>query len=403
MHTRNLRSNTHTDDLIFMDDPNKLGTRRKEYNANSRNTPHRIAPGIPARTIVRSPSLPTHPPATTNNNDEFSEIINPFQPNNSLARGDNNTNTSLLDEENPELQDTAGAITPTNKTPSPKSSNQKNQSIVRRGLNAIFNKRSENQSGTPNLDDLQTEDEEEIAALYTEQLRLLDQQKKINQPPVHLQVVQEDQLINYSQNRNPFQIMETVKLKQIMSLIPTFNGNNINVEELIHAIDKATPILPDHAELAFLQTIWIEKLQGHPQNLIEVTRLTTVENFKTQLRNLYGKYTIPENLVSKLSMIYQFDAETVASYKNRVSEIVKQIKEARAREIDTKFPHENIAQRQQRLAEYITFIEEMAHDKFFNGLKKELLPHVLTKKKYICRNSRNCKSSREVIRFLRRT
>ena len=58
MHTRNLRSNIHTDDLIFMDDPNKLGTRRKGYNTNLQNTPHRIAPGIPGFHPGGSGSIP---------------------------------------------------------------------------------------------------------------------------------------------------------------------------------------------------------------------------------------------------------------------------------------------------------------------------------------------------------
>ena len=118
--------------------------------------------------------------------------------------------------------------------------------------------------------------------------------------------------------------MDSQKMKVALSMIPVFDGKNMNVYDWLLHIERAQELVSD--QLPLLLTYLRSKLTGEALNTTDKVNFQSLDQFKSHFEDLYSKKTDYNTLMGRLYNLYQFNNETVLSYKLRFSNLVERVK-----------------------------------------------------------------------------
>ena len=135
------------------------------------------------------------------------------------------------------------------------------------------------------------------------------------------------------------EIMESrPKVKDAVLNMRSYDGRSMDVEEFIKDLDKAFTLTGARNESMFIDHVKMWKLKGEAESCCGSTAYNSLDEFKEDLRKYCGKTENVGTLVAKLERIYQFPNEKVFAYKERVSALVKHIKEMEKMQAPLKHP-----------------------------------------------------------------
>ena len=164
--------------------------------------------------------------------------------------------------------------------------------------------------------------------------------------------------------------IESIKYKDAAKVVKEFNGYNLDVEDFLNSVELGARLIPGPSHATFINYIKLNKLSGEAVTLSLQRTHNTLEEFKNFLRHLYRPKESVYELQGRLAMIYQFLNENVCSFKLRVSDLAKRIKENYAVEIEDE--HLEIAELARRLRDFNNQTDRAALNYFLKGLKKEI-------------------------------
>ena len=108
-----------------------------------------------------------------------------------------------------------------------------------------------------------------------------------------------------------------VPMRDIISVVPMFNGHNITLAEFLEGCDLAATM----TDLAMEQTLVCllrGKLEGEVRKLMMGNVFATLDELKNFLRDYYFSGKTIHQLLGNLGNIYQKEGERVVSYANKV-------------------------------------------------------------------------------------
>lgn len=132
--------------------------------------------------------------------------------------------------------------------------------------------------------------------------------------------------MNSSTVKSETEIPHLLALEYAIKAVPTFDGQNIPIEDFIEGCEIAKSLLPPGAEEYFTKIIRI-KLTGDARCIILDKNFTQIDQLISYLKNIFGPTKSLFQLQDELRQIYQNDHESVLSYANRIKAIKKDILE----------------------------------------------------------------------------
>lgn len=147
--------------------------------------------------------------------------------------------------------------------------------------------------------------------------------RNIVPPQVEEQANIEPQIVNMANQR----FVEGVKYKDASKSIREFDGQNLDVEDFIHSVERAAVWYQGEQIPAFIQHVKLTKLVGEAFDVTCGAIHNTVAEFIAALRARYKAADTVCELNGKLASSCQQPNESVCSYSLRIKELVRRIKE----------------------------------------------------------------------------
>lgn len=111
-----------------------------------------------------------------------------------------------------------------------------------------------------------------------------------------------------------------IGLKDVLNIIPYFNGYDSSVFHFSRACKRARDMLALNKEYSLVQLI-INKLKGHAFQIIQDLDISTVNDLTRQLKNIFAPPKTINQHRSELGNIYQYNGESVLDYIGRVKDL----------------------------------------------------------------------------------
>lgn len=161
------------------------------------------------------------------------------------------------------------------------------------------------------------------------------------------------------QNESPISL-PALKLKDVASNIPMYNGYKISVFQFARACERARDLLPSVQEPQLVQFI-INKLEGDAYQAIEGNTYTRVVDLLDKLKAIFAPNKSIAQYRGELANIYKLPVETILKYAGRIKDLKSAILDSGRRQ------GKNI----NRI--FVSEIDEEVLEAFINGLPSNII------------------------------
>ena len=113
---------------------------------------------------------------------------------------------------------------------------------------------------------------------------------------------------------------QTIPLKDALTVVPEYNGENIPLNVFLEGGDEAKEMITNENEANLVKLIR-SKLTGEARKAIYVQGFRTIEEMKDFIKSIYAPAKTVHQLLGEMDNEYQRDYETVISFANRIRDL----------------------------------------------------------------------------------
>ena len=117
---------------------------------------------------------------------------------------------------------------------------------------------------------------------------------------------------------------QTIPLKDALTVVPEFNGENIPLSVFLEGCDEAKEMITAENE-ANLTKLIRSRLTGEARKAIYGQAFATVEQLKDFIKAIYAPSKTVHQLLGEMGNEYQKDHESVISFANRIRDLGRRI------------------------------------------------------------------------------
>ena len=118
--------------------------------------------------------------------------------------------------------------------------------------------------------------------------------------------------------------VEAIPLKDVLTVVPEFNGENIPLSVFLEGCDEAKEMITDENEPNLAKLIR-SKLTGEARKAIYGQAFATIGELKDFIKAIYAPAKTVHQLLGEMRNEYQRDNETVISFVNRIRDLGRRI------------------------------------------------------------------------------
>ena len=124
----------------------------------------------------------------------------------------------------------------------------------------------------------------------------------------------------------PAIVAQTIPLKDALTVVPEFNGNNIPLSVFLEGCDEAKEMIAIENE-ANLTKLIRSRLTGEARKAIYGQVFATIEQLKDFIKAIYAPAKTVHQLLGEMGSEFQRDHESVISFANRIRDLGRRIME----------------------------------------------------------------------------
>lgn len=158
-------------------------------------------------------------------------------------------------------------------------------------------------------------------------------------------------------------VVSNMRLKDVLPIVPNFDGYRISVYQFARACERARNLLPDNQEASLVQML-INKLEGDAYQIVEGAYFHTVTALLDKLKSIFAPCRSVAHYRGELANTYKFYNESVLKYAGRIKNLKTAILDSQRRE-------KGLANR-----EFTEDLDREVLDAFISGLPSELITRI---------------------------